>query len=777
MRFVSNPTGLLVACALLFALARSSLAAVVPPEKIDDAITKAKRYLYSQQQPDGQWEPGNARIGNDHDWKDMQGDTFGGYTALCTYALLASGESPNNPRIKSAVEFLKHADIVGTYAVAMRCQVWLLIPHNTDEMKSLIRRDADFLFRGINPGKEGVNNKGLWDYLGKGDRIDHSVSQYGVLGLWACQQTGAVDVGMDRWKLMEEAWRRDEHPDGGWDYGSMSATETPSMTAAGIATLFITQDYLHTEEGVACNGNVANTWIDRGIAWLDQHYVETGFLNTYLMYGIERIGAASGLRFIAGHDWYHDFAEQLVQAQQKEGFWQTSAYAGAQPLDTTAFALLFLARGREPVLMNKLRYRTDTPVTTQPVEGNWNERPRDVANLAKFVGRQTERFFNWQIVTLETDPADLHEAPILYLSGNEQIKFSDAEIGKIRRFIEQGGMVLGNADCGQQLFSTGFQELGKAMFPYEFRQLPSSHPIYKHQQFNASRWRTEPRLIAMSNGVRELMILIPDADAARSWQLPGEQGHEEMFELGTDIFQYSNDRTLHRRGFNYWVRPDREVKAGRTIGVGRLQLGTDWDPEPGGWRQLAAILHNRDKVDLKVFKVTAAQGALAGIAVVHLTGTGGFQLDEAAKAELKGFVQNGGTLVLDAAGGSAEFADAAERELKNLFGADAEKGLAQPLPATHPVYNLPGHKITKFEYRPWTRLRTTGSLKEPRVRGIQIGNRTAVFYSREDLSAGLVGEPVDGIIGYTPETATEIMRNILLYAAPAPERNPSTPPN
>ena len=169
-------------------------------------------------------------------------------------------------------------------------------------------------------------------------------------------------------------------------------------------------------------------------------------------------------------------------------------------------------------------------------------------------------------------------------------------------------MVLGNADCGQQLFTTGFQDLGKALFPYEFRQLPSSHPIFKHQQFNASRWRTEPRLIGMSNGVRELMILIPDADAARSWQLPGEQGHEQMFELGADIFQYSNDRTLHRRGSNYWVRLDREVKADRTIGVGRLQVGTNWDPEPGGWRQLAAILHNHEKVDLKVFKVTARAG-------------------------------------------------------------------------------------------------------------------------------------------------------------------------
>src|SRR5689334_20394334 len=109
--------------------------AVVPPDKIDAAIAGAKRYLYSQQQPDGQWEKDALRVGTDHNWKDMQGDSFGGYTALCTYALLASGESPNNPRIKAAVEFLKHADIVGVYAVAMRCQVWLLVPHSTEQMK------------------------------------------------------------------------------------------------------------------------------------------------------------------------------------------------------------------------------------------------------------------------------------------------------------------------------------------------------------------------------------------------------------------------------------------------------------------------------------------------------------------------------------------------------------------------------------------------------------------------------------------------------------------
>ncbi len=41
----------------------------------------------------------------------------------------------------------------------------------------------------------------------------------------------------------------------------------------------------------------------------------------------------------------------------------------------------------------------------------------------------------------------------------------------------------------------------------------------------------------------------------------------------------------------------------------------------------------------------------------------------------------------------------------------------------------------------------------------------AAFFSREDLTVGLVGQDVDGIFGYTPESATSLMRNVVLYAA------------
>src|SRR5262249_1137744 len=67
-------------------------------------------------------------------------------------------------------------------------------------------------------------------------------------------------------------------------------------------------------------------------------------------------------------------------------------------------------------------------------------------------------------------------------------------------------------------------------------------------------------------------------------------------------------------------------------------------------------------------------------------------------------------------------------------------------------------------YRTYARA-ALGSLKAPRLRGIKQGDRLVCIYSTEDLSVGLVGQPVDGIIGYDPATATALMRKILLLAS------------
>ena len=214
------------------------------------------------------------------------------------------------------------------------------------------------------------------------------------------------------------------------------------MTAAGIATLFITQDYTAPDNAAACRGGTPTPNIDQGLAWMDKNIedvMKKG--DCYTLYGIERIGVASGRKYFGSLDWYARGADTLVKNQAKEGSW-------GGDIPNTCFALLFLTRGSAPIMMNKLQY--ETPRAEAGVVNVWNERPRDAANLARWTGRQIEHDLNWQIVNMEVSPDDLHDAPILYISGSQTLAFSPTKLGKYREFVEQGGMILGNADLLQE---------------------------------------------------------------------------------------------------------------------------------------------------------------------------------------------------------------------------------------------------------------------------------------------------------------------------------------
>jgi hypothetical protein len=755
------------------------MAHAATPQQIDKAIAKAQNCLIAQELAGGHWEPDDQRIGFFPQGRPMQGHTWGGYTALATYALLASGMSPKDPHIVDAVGFLKKADIVGIYAVSMRLQVWLLMYENTKDRvyRTLAQKDARFLLEATDATGPLA---GLWGYVSKdvplpaGGRrkIDHSASQMGVLGLWAAAQMG-VEIPQGYWELCDRVWKQDQFPDGGWAYASRPgdgaqgpiAAIRPSMTAAGIATLFITEQYIHGNNG-NCLGNISSPSIDRGLSWITQHFDEAD--DPYTFFDIERIGVASGYKYFGTTDWFATIADKLVIAQSRDGAWGPfnglSKYndGGNSPCVSTSFALLFLSRGGAPVMMNKLDYSVAD--AEEKRSGNWNERPRDVFNLASWAGPQAESDLNWQIVNLRVDPDDWHDAPILYLSGNKALAFSDADREKLRQFIEGGGLILGNADCNSVAFKESFMQLGQKLFPaYQFRQLPHLHPILANESFH--KFRSDPDIMGLSNGVRELMLLLPTGDPGRFWQdnfTISDHGLAS-FQLGFDIWLYSVDKLgLRKKGDNYIVHPD-DGQTNQTIKIGRLMIGDNPDPEPGGWKRLSAILHNDPfRVELDVSPAKPGDD-LSGYQIVHLTGTTAFTLTADQRKQLLEFTSHGGTLIIDAAGGSGPFAQSAEAELKNLYGKDAESALAHPLRPDSPVFNLPNVPLDAINYREYAK-KLLGDSTKPRICEVIVKGRIVAFFSREDLSAGLVGEQVDGIVGYTPRSATELMRNLILYS-------------
>jgi hypothetical protein len=808
----------------LGAATRPAQVSAATPEQVHKAIEKAKDYLYSAVQGPNKdnWELVEKPDVTEKSASHVTHWQWGGPTACAIYGLLAGGENPQDKRLAPAIAWLGKQDLHGNYALGMRCQMYPYLPDTAPAGGGLTKRlmaerDAHTLIRNMHVSGDVA---GLYSYYADDKWVpqknwsDMSVSQISVLGVWACEQAGAF-VPPSYWESVDAAWRKFQFADGSWPYSPTKPEPKATMTAAGVATLHITQEYLLNPNFSICHGGSRNDNIDRGLNWIDKNITalvqgQGGF---YGLYGVERIGVASGRRYFGAVDWGEVGADWIVKHQAADGSFGTEEPTrNPHKVVDTTFAILFLVRGRAPVIMNKLEYGqafeplaismtippsgsakppltgakppgavtpiapaphpaaapVKLPPTTSKSEFDpWNERPRDVANFAHWSGYQLESFFTWQIVNLKVSAADLLDSPILYISGSDPLAFNDDEVKKLREFAEDGGLILGNADCGSAGFSKSFIDLGRKLFPkYEFRELPANHVIFTGENFRPQKWKTRPTLNGLSNGVRELMLLIPDADPSRSWQVRSEVSRLDMFQLGFDIYQYTGaSQNTATRPDPWFVRRDPAIQVPDNRKIKLIRLGVDEnpDPEPGSWRRLGNILHNQAKVDLAIETARLGDGKLKGARLAHITGTTRFKLNADQQKELRAFIDDGGTLIIDAAGGSTDFADSAEKALAATFGGQAAN-FGTILPPTHEVYTLSGAKIDWFGYRSYCRGKLSGKITVPRIRGLEEGDRVEVFYSAEDLSAGLVGQPTDGIIGYDPDTATNLMRNMVLLS-------------
>ncbi len=251
---------------------------------------------------------------------------------------------------------------------------------------------------------------------------------------------------------------------------------------------------------------------------------------------------------------------------------------------------------------------------------------RGIDIVTRYIGASVGRPVTFNIANLhDTHTDDLLDAPILYLAGTQPLELSPVDEAKLKRFSENGGLILGNPDGGSERFLKSFQKLASKLFPmYEMRTLPADHPIYMHEQFRGDDIKSKDKLLGLSNGVRELMI-IPTVDWASAWQ--GDRfASQDDFRLAANIYLYTVGRTSFPHGGPGVVHPNKAVTAATTIKLARLDYAGNANPEPAGWQRLAAILHNHNSIDLEIQTVNLGTGQLGGFKLAHLTGTGGLLL-------------------------------------------------------------------------------------------------------------------------------------------------------
>jgi hypothetical protein len=738
-RRYGGPSVVLATCALLVLLPAAvalSAGPAGPPaaagfsdEAVRKAIDKARNYLWSHQEVDGSW-PGYAGYP-------------GGPTGLVTYALLASGVSPLDKRLAKGLDWLCQVETNKTYSLALRCNACLLANKDTrGKYTRFLRNDMDLLVRATKDGGYGYHCQPD----AAAPTADNSNSQYAVLGVWA-GSLGLPDAPPQYWRTVMNHWRQCQNPDGGWSYDEprRKSGSTPTMTAAGLATLFVCYDRLFADKFLRCDGGSEFAPIRAGLDWMDKHYVtalQGRARLTYFLYGVERVGLASGCKYFGKADWYRLGAERLIALQTPEGCWANDF----GPVIETGFALLFLARGQHPVAFNKLQTDSD-----------WNNRPRDLAGLTRWLTDSFERPLNWQTIDLDAPVEDWHDAAILYLAGAQDPQFTDDQLASLREFLWQGGAILSVTECQGQGFSQGIREVYQKVLPnHKLQPLPAGHELYSIQYALPDG---KPEFFEISNGIRPL-VLHTDADLSKSWQLQLPKGDRLAFEAAANVLAYVSDKGLLRnRGASHWP-PKPDLPPGESIAAVRLKHQGDWDPEPLAMERFARLMGQREKLRVRLLAPTPIDRLAAVKArIALLTGTGALSLKAAEAAALKGFLQSGGTLIVDAAGGSPAFAKSAEAMLEGMFGPRC----LRLLPASAALYHVGGREIDRVGYRRGAKL-ARGLADTPNLRGVELAGRLAVIFSAEDLTGGLVGCPSPTCVGYSPESCYDLMRNAFLLA-------------
>ena len=776
MPTLTNP---LIRCALLSAtLAATLLAgrshcahaqapAGVTAEQVNEAIADGVRYLKSQQRDDGTWEERALYAG--------------GLTPLATLALLQSGCGVQDEAVAKALKHLRHFHADATYTTALQTMVFCYAEPERDLI--LIQRNVRWLEEHqIRDGEHA----GMWAIptLGTPDHTDNSMTHMAMLALYEAERVG-VTASDETWRLALAYWRRSQNPDGSWGWGP-GYPGTGSMTAAGIASVLAASQRLEPADAriageaiACCQPQAPNKHVDLANSWLQRNFSVNrnpgvDYWHSYFLFALERVGRITAQRFIGDHDWYREGAETVVGLQLLDGSWPSDL--DEEHLNdtrvSTSFYLLFLSKGRRPLLLAHLKH--------EPY-GDWRRHRGALHNLVAAVEHAWQVPLAHQVV--DVGPAtveDLLQTPVLYISGHDAPEFSAEEKRKLRMYVDRGGFLFFDQSCAGGDFDAAVRKLIAELFPgpdAKLSPLPPSHPIWRMER--PIDPASAPMLWGVDVSCRTAVVYAPD-DLACRWELMGRGREfayppavrarvEQAETLSLNILAYATNREV---AFKDPSLPTVDAGDEADHPRGQIRIANILHPggcegAPGALRNLLHLADRELRVTIAVpQEVSLASPALFTNNFLMFHGRSAFELTPAERAGLKEFVARGGTILADAICGNREFTDSLRKELGVIF---PETQLT-PIPADDRLFTTEfgGYDLSKVtRQRPASADGTAKSASEthahPQLESIKIDDRHVIIFSPYDLSCALEG-PAPQCEGYSRKDAARISLNVLLYA-------------
>jgi hypothetical protein len=190
---------------------------------------------------------------------------------------------------------------------------------------------------------------------------------------------------------------------------------------------------------------------------------------------------------------------------------------------------MFLARGRNPVLFNKLQYN-----------GPWNARPFDAMFATQWLQERTGKRLNWQAVNLQMGAEEWEDAPVLLITGSQDPKLAKEDLEKLRAFIAAGGTVFSSADGGNAGFTAAMKRYASEVVKQklELRPLARNHELFGKE--SGADLSNPPALLGLSDGSREVWIHSA-ADVGADWQTR-RVASKGSFEVALTLYTYASNK-------------------------------------------------------------------------------------------------------------------------------------------------------------------------------------------------------------------------------------------
>ena len=792
------------------------------------AMDKGVEYLRKNQltfkkndQTLGHWELDTIHTSGKYD---------GGQTSLALLGLLNAGVPVQDEIIQNGLRYLRTLNPTTTYVRSLQtmalAEAYLKTPTRADVQKlkavDLDRIRQNLLWLANNRAFEGGAFSG-WGYPST-NRADNSNTQYALLGLLAGKQVGLDMATLDDkgqpvwpsvWKDIRKAYETTQAENGGWHYLPSNpkkklqfATGTYlTMTSAGVCGLFIAGQQLNQgREIFQANGVVNNCGryeenvpIRKALDFISNKFrleLPVGAnrrITYYNLYGLERVGRLSGERFLGKHDWYREGCDYLVEHQDKfDGSWHgTGSNYDRWKVVSTGFALLFLSKGRTPVLISRLVHGT------WPREQNdmdWNNDRNAMKHLTEFVSKEV--FENvplaWQIYDIrravvsrggiispevnDSITSDMLQSPVLFLNGHKNPmkppRFTKNEQIILKKYVESGGFIFAEACCGDKDFDEGFHQLVNEIWGQDLEDVPNSSPIWR------SFFQIEPGSVPLKGlrmGCKTVLVYCP-VNISCYWEsdLQKDDGKgTQAFRVGANVIAYATGlRPPKPRLTPIAVVSDKKDPTDiprNYLKVAQIQHAGDWQPAPHAMKYLMNHMHDTAKIDvvLKPRPLTLDHEYLSDFKFLYMHGREEtFKFNKIGLENLRiNLEKGGGLLFADACCGSKKFDTGFKAFMKELF----PKHKLQPVPVNDVLYSqrLNGKDINTVLCRQ-TLTTATGKaapFKEipPALLGIKINGRWVVLYSEYDIGCALERNQSPDCRGYETESAYRLGRAAVLY--------------